>query len=307
MTPIRADQHALRGHLLQRFSRLARVHGLGRGSSRGCAWVRSGLRLYDVDGAARGAVVVDASISPASRVPAYGRLLDDLPGKPTLRRACPVHGRPASGPQRPRVLYVALVGVDATSDRQVAVWLGPPDESATVAAPWSDAGALAGSADQGLLVVLAYQAADRVCAWVVSSPGADFGSAPASSCSGAPVRSWKAASTWSPPPGSRARQPTGILRILGGIAGGSVALGFRHHPGKPSQVAGRPRRDRTVAGRKANRDRRCPRAGVCGRVVSMLARLLLLATAFGLALALGCEERRAPRCQLECEKTDVAP
>jgi hypothetical protein len=153
----------------------------------GASWVRSGLRLYDVNDSARGAVFVDAFdlTQPVEFQPTDG-VLDDLPGKPDAPPGVP------GGPADLRValsdrglLYVALLGVDTSVDRRVAVWLAPPDESATVAAPWSDPMVLPAPRDQGLLGVLTYRAADRACTWLVSSPGVDFQSAPGSACSGA--------------------------------------------------------------------------------------------------------------------------
>jgi len=102
-------------------------------------------------------------------------VLDAVPGKPNSPPGVP--GGPADlrvALNDRGVLYVALLGLDTAIDHRVAVWLAPPDESATVAVPWSEAMVLPAPGDQGLLGVLTYQAADRACAWWVSSPGLDF-------------------------------------------------------------------------------------------------------------------------------------
>jgi hypothetical protein len=151
----------------------------------GVSWVRSGLRLYDVGGSARGTVLVDGfDLTEQVAFQPTDGVLDVLPGKPSSPARLPAFRddiRAALNDQG--VLYLALPGFDATIDQRLAVWLDRPHDAATVEAPGSEPLILPAPTDHGVLLVLDYQGADRTCSWLVTSPGVPFKSAPASNCS----------------------------------------------------------------------------------------------------------------------------
>ncbi len=68
------------------------------------------------------------------------------------------------------VLYVSTNLADQGSDHLLFVWVGGPHATETVAMPWSKAGAVAGPAEGGRLVVLVQEEATKYCEWRMWDP-----------------------------------------------------------------------------------------------------------------------------------------